>query len=119
MVSQQFGPIAPLLTPVMPLKSPQIPIFCPPTFCDDVIYECPLLIFRARGHDNGLPCSKLEVCETCDPGAAECSTPDKYYQFRVDEYADVEGDTPQEQVANMMAEIYHRGPIACGIGNYT
>ena len=73
---------------------------------------------RARGHDNGLPCSKLEVCETCDPGAAECSTPDKYYQFRVDEYADVEGDTPQEQEVNMMAEIYHRGPIACGIGDY-
>ena len=37
-------------------------------------------IYRARGHDNGLPCSKLEICETCDPGAAECTTPNKFYR---------------------------------------
>lgn len=72
-------------------------------------------IYQARGHDNGLPCSKLEVCETCDPGAAECTTPEKFYRFRVDEYGDVEGDTPKEQEYNMMAEIYHRGTIACGL----
>jgi len=71
-------------------------------------------IYRARGHDNGLPCSNLEICENCDRGAAECNTPDKFYRFRVDEYGDVEG-TGQEQVDNMAAEIYHRGPIACGI----
>ena len=74
-----------------------------------------MVIFRARGHDNGLPCSNLEICENCDPGAAECTTPDKFYRFRVDEYGDVEGKD-QAQVDNMMAEIYHRGPIACGIG---
>ena len=32
-----------------------------------------------------------------------------------DEYGDVEGNDNKEQVSNMMAEIYHRGPIACGI----
>ena len=68
-------------------------------------------IYQARGHDNGLSCSKLEVCATCDPGASQCTTPTRYYRFRVDEYGDVEGDTPEEQVENMMAEIHHRGPI--------
>ena len=72
-------------------------------------------IYRARGHDNGLPCSKLEICETCDPGASQCSTPEKFYRFRVDEYGDVEGESGKEQEMNMMKEIYHRGPIACGI----
>ena len=32
-----------------------------------------------------------------------------------DEFGDVEGSTPDEQVKSMMKEIYHRGPIACGI----
>ena len=25
-------------------------------------------IYQARGHDNGLPCGNLSICETCDPG---------------------------------------------------
>ena len=25
-------------------------------------------IYQARGHDNGLPCGNLTLCETCDPG---------------------------------------------------
>jgi len=72
-------------------------------------------IYRARGHDNGIPCSNLEVCETCEPGSEECTTPAKYHTYKVDEYGDVEGNDNQEQTQNMMAEIYHRGPIACGI----
>lgn len=72
-------------------------------------------IYQARGHDNGLPCSDLEVCETCDPGAEQCTTPPKYHKYKVHEYGDVEGNTPKAQELNMMAEIYHRGPIACGI----
>ena len=35
--------------------------------------------------------------------------------IRVKEFADVEGDSFKSQEYNMMAEIYHRGPIACGI----
>ena len=41
-------------------------------------------------------------------------TPVHFQNFR-DEYGDVEGTNNQEQEYNMMAEIYHRGPIACGI----
>ena len=25
-------------------------------------------IYQAKGHDNGLPCGNLSMCETCDPG---------------------------------------------------
>ena len=44
-----------------------------------------------------------------------CSRPKKFYKYRVHEYADIEGDTVKEQEERMMAEIYQRGPIACGI----
>ena len=40
-------------------------------------------IFRARGHDNSLPCTNLEICETCDPDSDECTTPSKYYKYKV------------------------------------
>ena len=44
------------------------------------------------------------------------SNPNITFLFaRVEEYGDIEGDTPEEQEKNMMAEIYHRGPISCGI----
>lgn len=82
-----------------------------------------------RGHDNGLPCGKLSVCESCWPGDTlddeVCTSPPKFDKYYIDEYADVEGDTPKEQEENMMAEIFHRGPISCGIAvtealvNYT
>lgn len=71
-------------------------------------------IYQARGHDNGLPCSKLSTCETCDPGKG-CTTPKKFLRYAIEEYASVEGDTPAEQESSMMAEIFHRGPISCGI----
>ena len=44
-----------------------------------------------------------------------CFRPKKFYKYRVHEYADIEGNTVQEQEERMMAEIYQRGPIACGI----
>merc|ERR1719330_1645039 len=67
-------------------------------------------IYQARGHDNGLPCSDLEMCETCWPKAG-CSTPKHYLTYRVAEYGHIEGD----QELAMMTEIYNRGPISCGI----
>lgn len=45
----------------------------------------------------------------------ECHTPEHFYKYKVEEYAAVEGETSKEQEQNMMAEIFHRGPISCGI----
>ena len=41
--------------------------------------------------------------------------PKKYLKYGVDEYADIEGDNAADQESNMMMEIFHRGPISCGI----
>ena len=30
-------------------------------------------IYQARGHDNGLPCGNLSLCETCEPGKIKIS----------------------------------------------
>lgn len=73
-------------------------------------------IYQARGHDNGLPCSAVEICETCD---THCYQPKHYYKYGIDEYDDVRAaimdDTPELEEKAMKAEIFHRGPISCGI----
>ena len=71
-------------------------------------------IYQARGHDNGLNCNSMSICQNCMPGEG-CFKPKKYYRFRVHEYGGVEGNTREEKEENMMKEIYHRGPIACTI----
>jgi len=65
-------------------------------------------IYQARGHDNGQECSPMEVCRNTTPGSAPF-IPDKYQIYGVDQYAAVKGE------ADMVQEIYARGPIACGI----
>ena len=71
-------------------------------------------IYQARGHENGLKCTDVSFCENCMPNKG-CSRPKKYHTYRVKEYAHIEGDTNSDQEKNMMAEIYHRGPISCAI----
>jgi len=75
---------------------------------DNDISDETCAIYRAMGHDNGLKCGELSLCENCirDKG---CVKIPKYFKFRVDEYDGVSGEE------NMMAEIYQRGPISCGI----
>jgi len=68
-------------------------------------------IYVARGHDNGMPCSKVSRCETCWPETG-CYRPQHYFTYFVDEYGDVEGE---DQEAAMMKEIYNNGPISCGV----
>jgi cathepsin X len=65
-------------------------------------------IYQARGHDDGIVCSPMEFCRNCSPGDA-CVVPPKYRVYKVQEYGRVSTE------ANMMQEIYQRGPIACGI----
>lgn len=75
-------------------------------------------IYRARGHDNGEKCSQQLVCDNCSPSKG-CFAQDDYKFYHSDEYGHVSGE------ANMMQEIYQRGPIACGVAvpdaleNYT
>lgn len=68
-------------------------------------------IYVARGHDNGMPCSAISTCETCWPETG-CTRPKKFLTYSVEEYGDVTGD---DQELAMMMEIFHRGPISCGI----
>lgn len=68
-------------------------------------------IYVARGHDNGMPCSRVSRCETCDPQTG-CYRPAKFHTYWVEEYGDVKGDNME---LAMMTEIYNHGPISCGV----
>ena len=68
-------------------------------------------IYVARGHDNGMPCSKVSRCETCWPETG-CYRPQHYFTYYVDEYGDVTGD---DMELAMRTEIYNHGPISCAI----
>eukprot|EP01113_Clastostelium_recurvatum_P000922 TRINITY_DN103_c0_g1_i2.p1 TRINITY_DN103_c0_g1~~TRINITY_DN103_c0_g1_i2.p1 ORF type:complete len:311 (-),score=64.96 TRINITY_DN103_c0_g1_i2:101-976(-) len=54
------------------------------------------------------PCNAEAICKNCNP-EKECSAVTYEPIYSVAEYGLVSGET------NMMAEIYARGPIACGI----
>lgn len=75
----------------------------------------------ARFHEKGLPeltcmnyqaqdfaCSPLNYCRTCSPSGG-CTAVQNYTVWRASQYGPVSGE------AAMMAEIYARGPISCGI----
>lgn len=50
----------------------------------------------------------MAMCRNCAPSSA-CVVPKSYYQYNVDEYGHVSGESA------MMNEIYQRGPIACSM----
>ncbi|CAK9191566.1 unnamed protein product [Sphagnum troendelagicum] len=56
-------------------------------------------------------CTPINICRTCEPPVNEehCSPVTDYPRHMVVEYGKVHGEL------NMMAEIYERGPMACGI----
>ena len=72
-------------------------------------------IYQARGHDNGIDCSKLTFCETCDGIGKTCYTPKAYNSYRVDEFGNIAGVSREDNEAAMVREIYHLGPISCRI----
>jgi len=63
--------------------------------------------YIARGLDNGQQCSPMTHCRNCNPGEA-CFVPDEYHYYKSDQFGPVSGE------ADMLQEIYQRGPIACG-----
>eukprot|EP01137_Pigoraptor_chileana_P019290 Opistho-2@80132 len=54
------------------------------------------------------PCTAEYVCRNCDPSKG-CFAVQNYTKYFVEEHGQVAGE------AAMMAEIYARGPIACGL----
>ncbi|GMH98783.1 hypothetical protein TrST_g11141 [Triparma strigata] len=54
-------------------------------------------------------CNALNTCRTCSTFGVECSEIDEYPNATIAEYGTVKG------ADNMKAEIFARGPIACGI----
>ncbi|EDQ87680.1 uncharacterized protein MONBRDRAFT_9815 [Monosiga brevicollis MX1] len=55
-----------------------------------------------------MSCTDFNACGTCQPGNV-CAPIKNYTDYKVSEYGSVHGRDA------MMAEIYHRGPISCGI----
>jgi len=51
---------------------------------------------KAMGHDNGLPCGEMSLCENCMPGQP-CFAPQTYFKFRVEEYDHIGGETREER----------------------
>ena len=65
-------------------------------------------IYRARGHDNGENCTSEIKCQNCAPGQG-CWAQENSKIYGIDTFGNVTGE------ADMMQEIFQRGPIACGI----
>lgn len=53
-------------------------------------------------------CTPINVCRTCSPTAG-CSAVTNYTKYYVSEYSSISGEQA------MMAEIFARGPISCGV----
>ena len=70
---------------------------------------------------NGV-CSPLGICDTCSPGRdgqpflpGTCAPVSNFTRYSLDEYGDVGDVLALSNAFAMKAEIYARGPIACGI----
>lgn len=73
--------------------------------------------YQARGWTNGVNCTPEILCGNCWPGEG-CFVPDSYLVYTVEEFGFVTG------AADMVNEVYLRGPIDCsinaaGLMNYT
>lgn len=64
-------------------------------------------IYQARGHNNGLACSDLEICENCAPNKG-CWQPETFLTYHIKEYGNIKGEQA------MLNELQN-GPIACAV----
>lgn len=64
--------------------------------------------YRGKGHTNGESCGDFEICENCDT-MGNCFKQPDFYTYQIQEFGYVKGE------ADMMNEIYQRGPIVCGM----
>lgn len=104
--------------------SPQMLVNCVPDGCDggdptsayDYIRQHGIVDetcapYTATGTGN--QCTAINICKNCEPDfvhpAAKCSAVNNPKLYYVDEHDSISGEHA------MMAEIYARGPIACGI----
>jgi len=53
-------------------------------------------------------CSAINTCRNCNPSTG-CFAMDKYPVYKIEQYGSVSGE------ANIMAEVFARGPIATGV----
>ena len=60
-----------------------------------------------QAEDNS--CSDLNTCRNCPPGGGPCVAVANYSKMYIDEFGGVEGED------DIKAEIFARGPVACGI----
>lgn len=61
-------------------------------------------LYQAEDND----CTPIDICRTCTPDG-NCAAVTNFTTYTVDEYGPVSGEQA------MMAEIFARGPISCGI----
>lgn len=61
--------------------------------------------YQARGHTNGLPCSRYTRCKTCYSNG-KCDIPDSYILYNVTTFGEATGE-------QAMLNALQQGPIAC------
>jgi len=70
--------------------------------------------YQAHGLDDGLKCKNDIICLDCKPDDG-CNVPESYNNFHVDTWGTLFGSDIKDNELAIMNEIYHRGPVACGI----
>jgi len=73
------------------------------TLRSHVVCNCPLFTHASRTH------SAINTCRTCSTFGVDCVEIDEFPNATIAEYGTVTG------ADNMKAEIFARGPIACGV----
>jgi len=99
--------------------APQVLVYCVPDGCDggDPTQAYSYILTNGIPSDTcqqyvatgtGQQCTAIHTCQNCAPSGG-CTAVSNYTSFKISQHGTING------AANMMTEIYARGPIACGI----